>query len=123
VWWIALHALVAFAFVSLGAPVLVKSLALLVLVVHAIALPPERALGVVLGRDGRVAVPELGLTDLTLGPRTLFTENWVRFDLRGSDRPLNIVLLSGQVDPLSWHALQARLRSFREEGGNARGPK
>lgn len=115
--------LVAAALGVLGAPWLLKGLALLVVLVHAIALPPERARRVVFRSDGRVTLPELGLEDLTLGPGTLFTTRWVRLDLRGSGRALDILLLADQVDPALWHALQVKLRGFRASGGNARRAK
>jgi hypothetical protein len=123
VWWIALHALVAAALALLGAPWLLKGLALLVLLVHAIALAPERAGRVVIRRDGRVTLPELGLDDLALGPRTLFTTHWVRLDLRGSGGAFDILLLADQVDPVAWHTLQVELRGFRASAGNARRAK
>jgi hypothetical protein len=117
------HALVAAALAALGAPWLLKGLALLVLLVHAIALAPERARRVVLRRDGRVTLPELGLDELTLGPRTLFTTRWVRLDLRGAGGALDILLLADQVDPVAWHTLQVALRGVRASGGNARRAK
>jgi hypothetical protein len=103
----------------LGAPWLLKGLALLVLLVHAIALPPERARRVVFRSDGRVTLPELGLDGLTLGPGTLFTTRWVRLDLRGCGSALDILLLADQVDPAAWHALQVELRRLRASAGNA----
>jgi hypothetical protein len=118
VWWIALHALTVAALLTLAAPWLLKGLALLDVLVHAIALPPERTSRMVY-RDGRVAVPELGLEDLELGPRTVCTRVWVRFDLKGAGRTLETLLLVDQVSPEVWRALQAELRRFRASDGNA----
>jgi hypothetical protein len=123
VWWVALHALAAAALVVLAAPWLLKGLALLVVLVHAIALPPERALRMLYRGDGRVAVPELGLDDLELGPRTLYTWGWVRLDLRGAGEALDVLLLADQVSPEVWRALQAELRRFRARDGNASAAK
>lgn len=103
----------------LGAPWLLKCLAVLVVLVHAIALPPEPAPRMVYRSGGRVALPDLGLDDLALGARTLFTIFWVRFDLRGPGRALDILLLADQVDPVAWRELQAELRRFRAGDGNA----
>jgi hypothetical protein len=114
-----LHALVASAFLVLGAPWLLKGLAVLVVLVHALALPPEPAPRMVYRSGGRVALPGVGVEDLALGPGTLFTTGWVRFDLRGSGRALDILLLADQVDSATWRELQAELRRFRADDGNA----
>ena len=120
VWWVALHALVIGALLVLAAPWLLRALGLLTVLVHAIALAPERTLRVVYRRDdGRFAVPELALDDLRLGPRTLFTRSWVRFDLRGSGHRVEILLLVDQVSREAWRTLQAELRRFRATAGNA----
>jgi hypothetical protein len=87
--------------------------------VHAIALAPERARRVVIRGDGRVAVPELGLDDLRLGPRTLYTRSWVRLDLCGAGCRVETLLLVDQVSPQAWRTLQAELRRFRAADGNA----
>ena len=63
-------------------------------------------------------MPELGLDDLTLGPRTCYTASWVRFDLRGSERALVVLLLADQVDPEAWRRLQTELRRLRPSEGN-----
>jgi hypothetical protein len=110
---------VVVALAVLAAPWLLKGLALLCVLVHAIALPPERTLRMVYRSDGRVAVPELGLYDLELGPGTLYTRGWVRFDLKGAGRALETLLLADQVSPEVWRALQAELRRFRANAGNA----
>jgi hypothetical protein len=120
VWWVALHGLVVAALLVLAAPWLLEALGSLTVLVHAIALAPERALRVVYRRDGRVAVPELALDELTLGPRTLYTRGWVRFDLCGAGRRVETLLLVDQVSPEVWRTLQAELRRFRTADGNAR---
>jgi len=119
VWWVAVHALAVAALVVLAAPWLLKALVLLTVLVHAIALAPERAPRVVYRSDGRIAIPERGLDDLTLGPRTLYTRSWVRLDLEGEGRRVEILLLVDQVSPEVWRALQAQLRRFRGHDGNA----
>jgi hypothetical protein len=116
--WIAAHLLAAAAFALLGAPWTLKAVALLGLAVHAVARRPEPARRVVYRRDGRIAVPDLGLEGLFLGPRTRFTTLWVRLDLRGAARPLDLLLLASQVDRESWRALQAELRGIRAAAGN-----
>jgi hypothetical protein len=118
IWWVAVHALVIAAIVVLGAPWVPKALALLIALVHAIALAPERTPRVIYRSGGRVAVPELGLDELTLGPRTRYTTGWIRFDLRGGGRALDILLLADQVEPAIWRALQAELRRIRPAVGN-----
>jgi hypothetical protein len=118
-----LHGLVAAALLVLAAPWLLKGLALLILLVHAIALAPERAPRLVYRSDGRAAVPEIGLDDLVLGPRTQYARGWVRFDLRGAGRALDILLLADQVEPEVWRALQVELRRFRASCGNAASAK
>ncbi len=102
----------------LGVPPLLKGLALLCVLVHSIALPPERAPRIVYRGDGSVRVPELGLDDLTLGPHTCYTASWVRFDLRGSGPALVVLLLADQVAPEAWRQLQTELRRHRPSEGN-----
>ena len=118
IWWLALHTLAVAAVVVLGAPWLLKGLALLCVLVHAIALPPERAPRIVYRSDGRIELPELGLDDLTLGPRTRYTASWVRFDLRGKERALLVLLLADQIAPEAWRRLQTALRRLRPSEGN-----
>jgi hypothetical protein len=122
IWWVALHALVVAGLIVLAAPWLLRALASLVLLMHAIALAPERTPRMIY-RDGRVAVPELGLDDLELGPRTGYTWGWVRFELRGAGRAFDALLLADQFTPAVWRALQAELRRFREHDGNAAAAK
>jgi hypothetical protein len=108
---------VVVALLVLAAPWLLKGLAMLGVLVHAIALPPERTPRLIY-RDGRVAVPDLELRDLELGPRTTYTRLWVRFDLRGPGCALETLLIADQVAPEVWRVLQAELRRFRGSAGN-----
>jgi len=117
--WIVLHALLAASLLLLGAPWLLKGLGLVTVLVRAVALAPGPTLRIVYRSDGRVALPDLGLDDLVLGPRTRYTTSWVRFDLRGGPAAVDILLTADQVDPGVWRALQAELRRIRPAGGNA----
>jgi len=108
-WWLALHGVVVAAFALLGAPWLVKCLGLLAALAHAVAFRPRPTPRLVWRGDGRVALPELGLESLRLGPRTRHCGLWIRLDLRGAARPLDILLLVDQLDPVLWGTLRANL--------------
>jgi hypothetical protein len=110
-WWLALHGVLLAAAAAVGAPPLAKLLAGVAVLAHALARRPARAsLRLVWHEDGRWSVPERGLESLELAPGTRYTSLWVRLVLRGADGPLEVVLLSCQVRPAAWSALQARLR-------------
>jgi hypothetical protein len=110
--WIALHALLAAALVVLRVPWAFKAAGLVALIVHALARRSEPAPRIVY-RGGRVALPGRGLDDLALGPGTAFTASWVKLDLRGAERPIEVLLVADQVDDAAWRSLQAELRRFR----------
>jgi hypothetical protein len=125
-WWIALHGVVLAAFVLLGAPWPLKGLALLATLAHAVVFRPKPTPRLVWRGDGRVALPELGFDALRLGPRTRHSALWIRLDLRGAGRALDILLLVDQLDDIVWRTLRAeldRLRSGsapRDPGGEPR---
>jgi len=109
IWWLALHGVVLAAFVLLGAPWLFKCLGLLATLVHAAALRPRPTPRLVQHDDGRVSLPELGLESLRLGPRTRHCGLWIRLDLRGAGRVVDILLLVDQLDAVSWRTFRANL--------------
>jgi len=88
---------------------------------HAIVQRPRRTPRLVL-RAGRVALPELELDDLALGPRTRHCGLWVRLDLRGAGRALDILLLADQVDPIVWRTLRAELARLTPDGPKSGNP-
>jgi hypothetical protein len=92
----------------LGAPWLPKVLGAIAALAHAAVFRPRCAPRLV-WRGGRVAVPELGLQDLALGPRSRHCGLWIRLDLRGAGRVLDILLLTDQLEPATWRALRAEL--------------
>ena len=108
-WWLVLHGVVVAAFALLGAPWLVKCLGLLATLAHALAFRPRRTPRLVWRGDGRVALPERGLENLRLGPRTRHSGLWIRLDLRGAARPVDILLLVDQLDPVLWRTIRANL--------------
>ena len=110
-----LHVAVLAALALLGAPWLLKALVAIAALAHSIVLRPRRTPRLVLSA-GRVAVPELGLENLALGLRTRHCGLWVRLDLRGAGRALDILLLADQVDPTIWRALRAELARLGQEG-------
>jgi hypothetical protein len=118
VWWVALHALATAALVVVGAPWPLKGLALLVALVHSVALRPEPAPRMIYRGGGRVTLPELGDDELTLGPATLYSTIWIKLDLRGKSRKVEVLLFADQVDTAAWRALQAELRRLRSGDGN-----
>jgi hypothetical protein len=110
IWWIALHATLVGACIEVGAPWSAKVAALAAVACHALARRPRRPERLVIGADGRVALPERGVAGLELGARSRYTSAWVRLELRGSGRALHWVLLADQVDPETWRTLQLELR-------------
>jgi hypothetical protein len=130
VWWGLTHVLVGSAFVVLGAPWPLKGAALLAIAAHAIARVPKPTPRLVLRSDGRAELPDNGLRDLHIGPRSRFTSWWVRLELRGAGRVVDVVLLADQLEQGTWRKLQAELRrgrpgdvlpSARSRDGDARG--
>jgi len=117
-----LHAVVLAALALLGAPWMLKAAVVPAAFAHSVAFRPRRTPRLILSA-GRVAVPELELEDLALGRRTRHCGLWVRLDLRGPGRALDILLLADQVDPIVWRSLRAelaRLTPERHTGGNPR---
>ena len=124
-WWLALHGVVLASFAALGAPWPVKSVVLLALLVHAAVFRPRPTPRLVWRGDGRVALPELGLEDLVLGPRTRHCGLWIRFDLLAADHALDILLVVDQLDEVRWRTLRAELERMRarthaDSGGDPR---
>ena len=112
-WWIALHGVVLVAFALLAAPWAIKSLALLATVAHAAAFRPRATPRLVWRGDGRIAVPELELYDLSLGPRSRHSALWIRLDLRAGGRALDILLVADQLDAAAWRSLRSELNRLR----------
>jgi hypothetical protein len=108
VWWVALHCIVLAALAMLGAPGVPKVLAAIAALAHAAVFRPRCAPRLV-WRGGRVTVPELGVHDLTLGPRSRHCGLWIRLDLRGAGRTLDVLLLADQLEPETWRTLRAEL--------------
>lgn len=102
------------ALVLVGAPWIVKVAGAIAALAHSIALRPRCTPRLVLSA-GRVAVPELELDGLALGRRTRHCALWIRFDLRGPGRKLDILLLADQVDPILWRVLRAELARLTAE--------
>lgn len=103
-----LHGVVLAALACVAGPWLPKAAAALAALAHSLAFRPRRTPRLVLS-GGRVAVPELELYDLALGRRTRHCGLWVRLDLRGAGRRLDILLLADQVDPIVWRSVRAEL--------------
>ena len=120
-WWAVLHGVVLAALVLLGAPLILKAVVAVAAVAHSVAFRPRRTPRLVL-RAGRVAVPELELEGLALGRRTRHCGLWVRLDLRGQGRALDILLLADRVDPILWRTLRAELARLTPEGATAGKP-
>jgi hypothetical protein len=117
VWWALLHAVVLAALVLLGVPWLLKAAAAIAALAHAIVFRPRRTPRLV-WQAGRVAVPERELENLSLGRRTRHSGLWIRLDLRGAGRALDILLLADQLDPILWRTLRAELARLGPESGN-----
>jgi hypothetical protein len=116
VWWPALHLLGLATLCALGLPSLVLACGGLLLVLHSLVRYPARVPDeLARGADGLWSVSALGLAGLAIGSRTRYTTLWVRFQLVGASRPLDILLLADQLDRESWRALQVILR----RGGSA----
>ncbi len=103
-----LHAVTLAALALLGAPWQMKVVGALAALAHSIVFRPRRTPRIVL-RAGRVAVPALGLEDLALGRRTRHCGLWIRLDLRGAGRSLDILLLADQIEPNLWRMLRSEL--------------
>jgi len=116
-----LHGVVLAALTWLGGPWTVKAGAALAALAHSLAFRPRRTPRLIFSA-GRVTVPELGLVDLALGRRTSHCGLWVRFDLRGRGRSLDILLLADQVDPILWRRLRAELARLAADDGTSGDP-
>jgi hypothetical protein len=101
---------------------MLKAAAALAALAHSVVFRPRRTPRLVL-RAGRVALPERELEDLVLGPRTRHSGLWVRFDLRGAGRALDILLLADQVDPIVWRTLRAELARLTADGSTSGNPR
>lgn len=93
---------------------MLKGAAALATLAHAVMLRPRRTPRLV-WRDGRVDLPELELVGLALGRRTAHCRLWIRLDLRGAGRVLDILLLVDQVEPELWRTLRAELARLAPE--------
>jgi hypothetical protein len=111
-----LHVLALAALVLLGAPWKLKVAGALAALAHSIVFRPRRTPRIVL-RAGRVAVPELGLEELALGRGTRHCGLWIRLDLRGAGRALDILLLADQIEPKLWRMLRSELARVAPDGG------
>jgi hypothetical protein len=105
----------------LGAPWVLKAAAAVAALAHSIAFRPRRTPRIVLSA-GRVSVPELELDGLALGGRTRHSGLWIRLDLRGPGRALDILLLADQVDPILWRMLRAELARLGADGAVSDNP-
>ena len=110
------------ALALLGAPWMLKGVAALAALAHAVVFRPRRTPRLV-WRDGRVALPELGLDNLALGRRTRHCRLWIRLDLRGAGRVLDILLLADQVEPALWRTLRAELARLALEAATGGEPR
>ena len=104
--------MVGVAFGVLGLPWTLKIIAILATAVHAVVRRPRWLPRVIL-RDGVAELPDEGLMDLTVGPGSRYTFWWVRLQLRGADRAVDVVMFADQLDEGTWRALQAELRRAR----------
>jgi hypothetical protein len=96
------------ALALLGAAWPLKATLAIAALAHAVVLRPRRTPRLV-WCDGRVAVPDRGLENLTLGPRSRHCRLWIRLDLRGAGRGLEVLLLADQLEPTLWRTLRAEL--------------
>jgi membrane-bound toxin of toxin-antitoxin system len=116
VWWLSLHALLGVAFALVGWPWVLRLAAVAAVVGHGIVRRPASSPRTVLvGEDGRCAVPEWNTGARPLGPRTLVCPFWVRLDLGKGQWPRDILLLADQVRPDEWRRLRAFLLRARCE--------
>jgi hypothetical protein len=99
-----------------------KGAAALATLAHAVGFRPRRTPRLV-WTDGRVAMPELGLHDLGVGRRTRHCRLWIRLDLRGAGRGLDLLLLADQVEPELWRRLRAELARRTPEGAASGEPR
>jgi len=116
-----LHGVVLAALALLGAPWMLKAAAAVAALAHSIAFRPRRTPRLVFSA-GRVAVPELALEDLAVGPRTRHCGLWIRLDLRGPGRAVHILLLADQVDPTLWRMLRGELARLTPDGARSGDP-
>jgi hypothetical protein len=109
-------------------PTIVQVCAAFAALVHAALRYPRATPRIVRDGDGLWALPELGLTGLSLGPRTRYTTIWVRLSLVAPTRAVDIVLVVDQLEPEAWRVLQVLLRrgigagATAREAASARGP-
>jgi hypothetical protein len=122
VWWGAVHGVVVAALALLGAPWMLKGAAALAVLAHAVGFRPRRTPRLV-WRNGRLDLPDLELDDLALGPRTRHCRLWIRLDLRGAGRVLDILLLADQIEPALWRTLRAELARLALEAPRSGEPK
>jgi Membrane-bound toxin component of toxin-antitoxin system len=99
------------AVVLVAAPPYVKALLAVGVLAYGIGCWPRRGPRLVRGSDGRWAVPARGLRDLTLGPGTLYTRQWVRLrliDARGGGHCE--LVWADALGPREWRRLWLLLR-------------
>jgi hypothetical protein len=71
-------------------------------------------------RNGIAELPDSGLVDLAVGPRSRYTGWWVHLRLRAAGGvEVSVVLLADQLDEDTWRVLQAELRRTRHHGRSA----
>jgi hypothetical protein len=116
-WWLALHLLGLATLCALGISSLVLACGGLLLALHSLVRYPIGAADeLARGSDGLWSVPALGLAGLAIGRRTRYTTLWVRLELVGASRRLDILLLADQLGPESWRVLQVILRRTGSAG-------
>jgi hypothetical protein len=101
---------VGLALAVLGAPWPCRALAIGGIAAHAILRRPGPTPRVLFRSDGFADLPDDGLVDFEVGPRSSYTSWWVSLQLRGPGRVVHVVLLADQLDDETWRALQAELR-------------
>jgi hypothetical protein len=97
--------------------------AVLAIAAHAVLRRPAAACpDVVVGPGGLWSVPAEGLAEAALGPRTRYTQYWVRLEVQAATGSRILVLTRDQLDAGAWRELQSALRRWRH-APRADGPK
>jgi hypothetical protein len=117
-WWGTVHALAAVGVLASALPHPVAALVLGALLVHSRWRRPRSAQPLDLCASGAWNLPASGLADLTLAEGTAVGPFWIKLVLArvggtegGRARArVHCLLLSDQLDPDTWRALQAELR-------------
>lgn len=109
-WFVQVSTLAAAGLISAG-PTYVKLLAVVALGAYARACWPGVTPTVVCSGAGRWAVPELGLCELSLDPRTTYTRRWAQLQLIDTaGRRHRQRIWADEVAPQDWRRLQLLLR-------------